>query len=159
MLSLWYKKMISVLIAGSAMQFCRVMCSRSHYWQSCKLCLHCFFTPDVRPSPQPLCWQWQDPQAFSPASNRTALSSLREIFFLCVKNSYVSMGFVIVSTQFHVTIATDCGELNVGSDMSFSSMWAPKEVWGKAGEVTSMKVYVTNEETSCWILSGCFTST
>lgn len=69
------------------------------------------------------------------------------------------MGFVIVSMQFQVTIATGCGALNVCLDVSFSDMWALKGVWEKAGEVTGMKVYVTNDETSYRILSGCFTST
>jgi hypothetical protein len=51
------------------------------------------------------------------------------------------MGFFIVSTQFQVTIAMDCGALNVGLDIAFSNMWE------KGGEVTSMKVYVADDET------------
>lgn len=58
------------------------MFSPSHYSQNFKLCLPFFFTLDVNPFPQLSCWQWQNHQASSLATSRTALSSSREIIFL-----------------------------------------------------------------------------
>jgi hypothetical protein len=45
----------------------------------------------------------------------------------------------------------------IGHDASFSDMQGSKGLWEKAGEISGMKAYLTNAETFCSILNGCYT--
>jgi hypothetical protein len=48
--------------------------------------------------------------------------------------------------------------LNVGHNISFDSMYYWKEIRKDAGDGNSPQACVTNDETSRWILNGCYTS-
>jgi hypothetical protein len=48
--------------------------------------------------------------------------------------------------------------LTVGLDASFNNMQDWKEIREKAGEGNSTKAYITSDEDSPIILSGCYTS-
>jgi hypothetical protein len=49
-------------------------------------------------------------------------------------------------------------ELNVDLEASFDNVYDWKGIRQKAREVTSTKPYITNDETSWYILNGCYTN-
>jgi hypothetical protein len=49
-------------------------------------------------------------------------------------------------------------EMELNLDASFDNTWEWKGIREKAGEVNSTEVYITNDETSRWIVNGCYAS-